>query len=268
MVDTLEHFPMADGAIMDGPEWGYEIAPHHMDHRSYIFNDLPESTGPLCAALGYDYDALAAARDRLFDLLHNLEPRRIGLHATGGLLGGFQLLGGDPDLMAWLRFREEALTAFFRRVREGLAAEMSRPIELGCGPRSAAFAPLCGYDFAHLAEFMDQLLPKHYFWQCGFDGYVGTVFRWVETLREWNPKVTDHDALEVVRALFGIHMPDVEGMADFESALSPEFYTQIVTLETRRALWLPDIVVSQTAAPTLSRASDRTAAVCRSDEPP
>ena len=36
MVDTLEHFPMADRAIMDGPEWGYEIAPHHMDHRSYI----------------------------------------------------------------------------------------------------------------------------------------------------------------------------------------------------------------------------------------
>ena len=52
MVDTLEHFPMADGAIMDGPEWGYEIAPHHMDHRSYIFGDLPESMAPLCAGRG------------------------------------------------------------------------------------------------------------------------------------------------------------------------------------------------------------------------
>ena len=30
MIDTLEQYPMADGAIMDGPEWGYEIAPHHM----------------------------------------------------------------------------------------------------------------------------------------------------------------------------------------------------------------------------------------------
>src|SRR5262249_50915842 len=36
MVDTLEHYPVADGAVMDGPEWGYEIAPHHMNHRSYI----------------------------------------------------------------------------------------------------------------------------------------------------------------------------------------------------------------------------------------
>ena len=160
------------------------------------------------------------------------------------------------------------MTGFFRRFREALTAEMSRSVKLGVGPRSAAFAPLCGYDLAQMGDFIDVLLPKHYFWHRGFDGFVGTVFRWVETLREWNPKVTDHDALEVVRALFGIHMPDVEGMADFESALSPEFYTQIVTLETRRALWLPDIVVSQTAAPTLSRASDRTAAVCRSDEPP
>ena len=27
IVDTLEHYPEADGAVMDGPEWGYEIAP-------------------------------------------------------------------------------------------------------------------------------------------------------------------------------------------------------------------------------------------------
>ena len=41
MIDTLEHYPMVDGGIMDGPEWGYEIAPHHLDRRSYIFDDLP-----------------------------------------------------------------------------------------------------------------------------------------------------------------------------------------------------------------------------------
>ena len=29
MVDAMEHYPMADGALMDGPEWGYEIAPFH-----------------------------------------------------------------------------------------------------------------------------------------------------------------------------------------------------------------------------------------------
>ena len=48
MIDTLEHYPMVDGGIMDGPEWGYEIAQHHLDRRSYIFDDLPESVAEKC----------------------------------------------------------------------------------------------------------------------------------------------------------------------------------------------------------------------------
>ena len=118
IIDTLEHYPMVDGAIMDGPEWGYEIAPHHMNHRSYIFHDLPESIAPRCAALGYDYPALVAAVERLRKLMHELDPRRIRLHSGGGVLGGFHLLGADPDLMAWLRFRVETVSAYFGAVRE------------------------------------------------------------------------------------------------------------------------------------------------------
>ena len=41
MVDAMEQYPMADGAVMDGPEWGYEIATFHQNRRSYIFHDLP-----------------------------------------------------------------------------------------------------------------------------------------------------------------------------------------------------------------------------------
>jgi hypothetical protein len=43
IVDTLQQFPMADGWVMDGPEWGYEISAGHQDHRSYFFHDLPET---------------------------------------------------------------------------------------------------------------------------------------------------------------------------------------------------------------------------------
>ncbi len=240
MVDTLEHYPMADGAIMDGPEWGYEIAPHHMNYRSYIFNDLPESVAFKCAELGYDYAALVAAKDRLLERLHHLDGARVGLHAPGGLLGAFHLLGSDPDLMAWLKFRVESLTAFFRGVREGVDAEMTRKVGLGLGPRSAAFAPLCGYDMAELARFLDILLPKHYFWQRGFDGMVGTVYRYVETLTDWNPGLTDAQALAVVKALFGLGLPGVQSRSDLESALTPEFFQQIVTQETVRALAVVD----------------------------
>ena len=236
MVDTFEHFPMADGAIMDGPEWGYEMAPHHMNHRSYFFDDLPDAVAPMAAELDYDYAAMVAAKDRLLHLLHNLDPRRVDLHARGGLVGAHQLFGADPDLMAWLSFRVESLTGYFRRVREGVAAELGRQVRLGCGPRSAAFAPLCGYDFEQLGQFMDFLLPKHYFFQRGFDGFVGTVFRYCESLCEWNPGLDVAQALDVVHALFGIALPGVAAIVDFETALSPEFFEQVVTLETKRAL--------------------------------
>jgi hypothetical protein len=240
MIDTLEQYPMADGAIMDGPEWGYEIAPHHMNHRSFIFRDLPESVAPLCAELGYDYGALVAAKERLLAHLHALDSSHVALHAPGGLLGAFHLFGGDPDLLAWFQFRVEALTRFFRGVRECLTAEMSRPVKLGVGPRSAAFAPLCGYDLARLAGFIDVLLPKHYFWHRGFDGMVGTLARYVETLTLWNPGLSDAHALAVTQALFGLALPGVTERADFETALSPEFFAQIVTQETRRALAVVD----------------------------
>ena len=236
MVDTVEHFPMVDGAVLDGPEWGYEIAPGHMNYRSYIFNDLPLETAPLCEELNFDYNALLAAKDRLFALLHNLDPMRIRLHADGGLLGGFQLLGGDPDLMSWMKFRVDSLTAFFRRIRDGFKSELGRSVRLGTGPRTAVFAPLCGYDFGRLAEFMDFLSPKHYFWHRGFDGLVGTIHRYVETLMEWNPGLAANDAIFVVQTLFGIALPGVREMRDFDKALCPEFFEQIVAQETRRAL--------------------------------
>jgi hypothetical protein len=186
--------------------------------------------------LGYDYPALVAAKDRLLTTLHSLDPARIALHGAGGLLGGYHLLGADPDLMRWFSFRVDSLTDFFASVRAGLASELDRPIKLGVGPRSAAFAPLCGYDFTRLAAFMDILLPKHYFFHRGFDGMVGTIHRYVETLCAWNPELRDADALMVVQALFGLSLPGVTSRQDMEEALTPEFFQTIVTQETRRAL--------------------------------
>ena len=236
ITDCLEQYPMVDGAIMDGPEWGYEISAGHMDHRSYIFNDLPEDVRDGCSQLGYDYEALVAAKDRLFDRLHRLEAKQIGLHAGGGFLGAFHLLGSDPGVAAWMAFRADSLTKFFRTLKEELADKANRPIQLGVGPRTAAFAPLCGYDFARLGQFMDLLLPKHYFWHRGFDGLVGTVDRYVETLCQWNAGLCDADALKVIEALFGLSLPAMETRSDLDQAHTPAFWWEIVGQETRRAL--------------------------------
>ena len=82
------------------------------------------------------------------------------------------------------------------------------------------------------------LLPKHYFFQRGFDGFLGTVYRYSQTLLEWNPGISVADTLDVVQGL-GIVLPGVgDDMLDFESALSPEFFEQVVTGLLQRAEFL------------------------------
>jgi hypothetical protein len=104
------------------------------------------------------------------------------------------------------------------------------------GPRSACFAPLCGYDLELLEPLLDVVLPKHYFWHRGFDGMYGTICRWEETLTSWNPGLPDAAALAVTRALFGLELPGVSDRRDFENGFPDEFYDRVVTRESRAAL--------------------------------
>src|SRR5262245_28957166 len=132
LVDCMERYPMADGAVLDGPEWGYEIAPFHQNGRSSIFADLPEAVAEGAARLGYDHARMVAARDRLYARLHALTDRdvRIWGGGGGGFLGGFGLLGNDPGLAEWLAFRLDSLTETYRRLRELVDAHATRPIKL------------------------------------------------------------------------------------------------------------------------------------------
>jgi hypothetical protein len=127
------------------------------------------------------------------------------------------------------------MTRFYQSVRDHVRA-MGRPIRLGCDPRSASFAPLCGYDLGQLAGIMDVLLPKHYFWHRGYDGLYGTAYRWVRALVDWNSGLPEGAALAFVRSFLGLDLPGVERLLDFENGFPPEFFTQTVVAETRRAL--------------------------------
>jgi hypothetical protein len=238
LVDCMEQHPMADGAVLDGPEWGYEIAPFHQNGRSSIFNDLPEAVAEGAARLGYDHGRMVEAKDRLYARLHALTDRDVQLWGGGGggFLGAFGLLGNDPGLAEWLAFRLDSLTETYRRFRELTDAHATRRVKLAAGPRSAAWSSLCGYDYDRLGDVLDVMLCKHYFWHRGFDGMYGTVARYVQTLTEWSPALSEESALKVVTALFGIELPGARSLRDLDAGFPQEFFDRIVVRETERAI--------------------------------
>ncbi|NCA13028.1 MAG: hypothetical protein EBS89_02670 [Proteobacteria bacterium] len=238
LVDAMEAYPMADGALFDGPEWGYEIAPFHQNSRSLIFNDLPESVAAGAARMGYDYHRMVGAKDRLHARLHAIDDRTVNIWGdrSGGFFGGFGLLGGDPALAEWFAFRTAALTETFTQIKAMANAYSRRPIPIACGPRSAAWSSLAGYDYEALGKVLDRMFPKHYFWHRGFDGLYGSVARYVETLRTWNPGLSEVGALRVVTALFGIDLPEVRSLRDFDRGFPQAFFDTVVVRETTRAI--------------------------------
>lgn len=238
LVDCMEQYPMADGAVMDGPEWGYEIAPFHQNARSSIFKELGPDVAEGAARLGFDYERMVAAKDRLHARLHALTDRDVQIWGSGGggFLGGFGLLGNDPALAEWLAFRLDSLTETYARLKEMVNSHAKRPIKLAAGPRSAAWASLCGYDYGRLGNVLDVMLCKHYFWHRGFDGLYGTVARYVETLRQWNPELSERSTLRFVTSLFGIELPGVESLRDFDRGFPQEFFDTVVVRETERAI--------------------------------
>lgn len=248
--DTLAQFPQADGAILDGPEWGYEIAP---GHRSNVFDDLPPEVAPAAQDLGFEYARLVGAKDRLYQRLHKLSREAVMLAAPGGLSSGLSLIGHDPGIVSWFNFRARALTAFYQRVHqlvEALTRARGRQVKLGIAPRAPVFAALCGYDFPAIAPMFDLMLPKLYFWNRGVDGLYGTVARYVSTLGDWNPGLWEPEAFAALRALCGVALPSADPAAapgqlmaslrELDYGFPNAFFTGVVAQEVRRAIAAAD----------------------------
>lgn len=157
------------------------------------------------------------------------------LKPAGEAPGLLRLFGDDLDLHSWVKFRADALTRFYRSVSTHLA-QVGLKVRLGVGPRTAAFAPLCGYDLQALAGIVDYLFPKHYFWNRGVDGLYGTVARYLEILADWNPGLTETEVLAVARAILGLELPGVQSRFDLELGFPEEFFTSVVRQETAKAL--------------------------------
>lgn len=230
--DTLRALPQASGVIIDGAgEHHYELAFHHggelfeiRDHHRAIYTHL-----------GFDIPRMERGMNHLKARFHSLTPSLVRFHQYGGMLGGMSLFDLNEDALYWLRMRQESTLRNMAAIR-GELDRLPRKTKLGTIPRSAAFSVLTTQDYQKTHRFFDYIFPKHYYWHRGFDGMYGTVARWVATLHEWNPSLTEEDCFAVVKLLFGIQFPGVRKLSDLENGFPDAFFDEVVFHETRRAL--------------------------------
>ncbi|HEV2122229.1 MAG TPA: hypothetical protein VGW38_05580 [Chloroflexota bacterium] len=246
--DTLTQFPQADGVVLDGPEWGYEIEP---GHRANLFDDVGPEVQAAAQAMGIDYNRLVAASDRLLQRLHKISREVATLDAPGGVFNALHLLSNDPGIVSWFAFRARTMTAFYRQVHqvaEALTRARNRQVKLALSPRMPSFSALCGYDLPAMAPMFDLILPKLYIWDRGIDGLYGTVRRYVRTLMEWNPGLWEPEAFASVRALLGIALPATEGsdlpsitsLRELERGFPDPFFSAWLVEEVKRCIAASD----------------------------
>lgn len=230
--DLVKFYPQVDGVIIDGPgENHYELAFHHGGELL----EIRPGEDRVFAEMGADVARMQRGIDHLRQSFRRLTPQRVRYLAQGGLFAVLNLIDLDEDGLYWLRMRQEKSRQNWAEVR-AVVDQASRKIELGGIPRTAVFSGLTGQDYERMADYFDYILPKHYYWHRGFDGLYGTIARWVQTIGEWNPGLAEEDAFAVVKALFGIELPEVRTLFDLEAGFPDEFFDQIVYGETRRAL--------------------------------
>ena len=230
--DTLRALPQAAGVIIDGAgEHHYELAFHH---GGELF-EIRDQQRAMYTHLGFDAARMERGMQHLRARFHELTPARVRFHRSGGMLAGLSLFDVNEDALYWLRMRQETTLRNMTAIRKEWT-RINRPAKLGTIPRAAAFSVLTTQDYEKTHGFFDYIFPKHYYWHRGFDGMYGTVARWVDTLHQWNPSLSEADCFDVVKVLFGLELPGVTSLSDMERGFPDEFFDKVVYPETRRAL--------------------------------
>jgi hypothetical protein len=224
--DAYHNYPMADRILMDGPEWSYEPEVFAFRQKT-IFNELDglESARTAATELGYDFDLIRASLGRAREKLGNLhadELRRL-LASQRGAFDGVDLLLLDRGLWQWFAFRHETMERFMGGLRR-VVRSLNPSLQLGLGPRLPSWARITGCSLKTIARVTDFQAPKVYLWKGGFDGYYGTLARYVDFVTSNNPDLPGDLVLQVLFRLFGIDMPEVRVVADLQKEFPQSYY--------------------------------------------
>lgn len=230
--NAMNYYPQANGIIIDGPgEHHYELAFHHGGELL----EIRDSERPRLELLGFDLTRLEKGIAHLRSRFHQLTPSLVRYHSPGGIVAALALFDVNEDVLYWLRTRQDVALRHMAAIRKQIDG-LNRKVKLGGIPRTAVFSAQTTQDYVRMSPYFDYWFPKHYFWHRGFDGMYGTIARWVQTIKEWNPSLTEEDCFAVVKSWFGIELPGVHSLADLEMGFPDEFFSRVVYSETRRAL--------------------------------
>lgn len=231
--DVFTAFPQADGGLMDGwTESAYELIYHH---GNGVFRELRDADRAAAAARGWDPARLDAGRAHLHARFQSFTSKMVSYYGDHGFVQGINLFDLTENALYWLRWRRDDGLAAARACRAEID-KLPRPLLLGNGLRSAVFSGMTAVDFAAWDEILDIFNVKHYFWHRGFDGLYGTVARWVQQIQRWNPGLTERECFTVARAWLGVHLPEIESVADMDLGFPQAFFDEVVSEETARAL--------------------------------
>ncbi|HEX5415540.1 MAG TPA: hypothetical protein VFZ25_07730, partial [Chloroflexota bacterium] len=141
----------------------------------------------------------------------------------------------DPALLDGLRFKTAVVDHQIGAHHQAIKG-IDPGLEYGICPRLPCFAPIQGVNFRRLSRVTDFIQSKHYLWMHGFDGFRGTLHRYKQTLREWNPALDDARIEALIFRLLGVHLPASYGIDDFDRPAPKAFFDEVVYRESRKML--------------------------------
>lgn len=194
--DLANHYPHADGLILDWVEFGaYKLEEH--------FTCFCGHCATRAAEMGFDWPRIRHDVQRLWRQLHRLTASdlRYAEALATNPPAVLELLGNAPGWLQFLQFKAGSVLSVYEEVRQQLDrlgyTHMGLTARGWCPPWNRS----SGSDYRRLAGICSAVSPKLF----TFDHAV--LPRWAaETVQEWNPQLGEAEILEAMLSV--MNLPD------------------------------------------------------------
>ncbi|MFW6174553.1 MAG: hypothetical protein ACOC5K_02140 [Chloroflexota bacterium] len=233
--DTGSAFPSLSGVVLDGPDFKWEITPGHRDDMfATTIGGLHDET--VAQSVGTNCERVRAGRARFHDRLRSLSPETVEdqLRNRNGVLDVYDWWDEEPRIIEWMRFKHASVEQHLKTIYNGVKGRTR--LQIGASSRTPALAPLTGHHLRRKRAYTDFQLPKLYLWPGGVAGFRGTVMNWMNTLIDWNPRLTEDQATRWLSAFFGVPVPPVYPISQWGEEAPEEWFQATVADQVDKML--------------------------------